>query len=143
MGSREAGVGAGVRSGTRAGKGHCRTSPGRSRPLPPRAGLTLGRGRLGGQAGLREERHSQPLGSLAGASSLQKGRSNADGAILPGRAPPSSGASLVDSAPGRAPPGGRRRASRRSAAALRGGVNSENRSYSQEVIAPLVSVSCL
>lgn len=116
-------VGAGMGSETRPGKGHCRTNPGRSHPLPTRAGLTLGRGRLGGRAGLREERHSQPLGSLAGTSSLQKGRSNADDAILPGRAPPPSRESLLDSAPGRAPPGGRGRGSRRSAAALHVGVN--------------------
>lgn len=110
-------------------RSHCRTNPSRSHPLPTQAGLTLGRGRLGGRACLREERHSQPLGSLAGVSSLLKGRSNADGAILPGRAPPPSRESLVDSAPGRAPPGGRGRGGRPSAAALHEGVNSKNHIY--------------
>lgn len=75
---------AGVGSGRLAGEGHCRTSPGRSRLLPLRGWVRPGSRSLEGRGGLLEEGHLQPLGSLAGASSLEKGRNNADSAILPG-----------------------------------------------------------
>lgn len=86
--------------------------PGSQLPPAPAGWVHPGRGRLGGRVGLREEGHSQPLGSLVGGSSLEKGRNNANDAILPSRAPPPA-ASLAESAAGRAPPGGRRRGSRR------------------------------
>ena len=86
--SRESREEAGVGSGRRAGEGHCGKSPGRSRLLPPRGWVLPGSRRLEGRGGLLEEGHLQPLGSLAGASSLEKERNKADGAILPGWAPP-------------------------------------------------------
>ena len=61
-----------------------RDTPGRSPLLPSQGWAHPGSGRLEARAGLLEEGHLQTLGNLAGASSFQNGRSNADGAILPG-----------------------------------------------------------
>lgn len=52
--------------------------------LAPASWVHPGKGRLGSRESLHEEGHSQPLGSLAGARSLEQDRNNADGAILPG-----------------------------------------------------------
>lgn len=49
-----------------------------------------GTARQRGRVGPRDKEHSQSFGNLAGTNSLEKGRNNADAAILPGRAPPSS-----------------------------------------------------
>lgn len=90
MGSRESGVGGwrGLRDASR--RRSLQDEPG-PQPSPAPAGwVHPGRGRPAGRVGLREEGHSQPLGSLFGASSLEKGRSKAEDAIVPGRTPPPS-----------------------------------------------------
>lgn len=114
----------------------------RRRSLPDEPGPQLrpapagwvhpGRGRLGGRVGLREEGHSQPLGSLVGRSSLQKGRNNASDAILPSQAPPprrvSRGIGGRPSAPWRAEA---RKSPAPQPRCVGGVLRSENRIYSQ------------
>lgn len=111
-GSRESAMGGGVGSGTRAGEGHCRTSLGHSCPLPPRAGFTRGGAAWEvGSACARKGTHSRS-GAWSGAAAWRRGATTRTtpscrvGPLLPA-------ASLAESAAGRAPPGGRRRGSRR------------------------------
>lgn len=87
MGSRESGMEASVGSGT----GRRRSQQDELAAQPPYAsagGVRPGSRRPKRVDCLLEERHLQPLGSLADESSFEKGRNNADAAILPDWAPP-------------------------------------------------------
>lgn len=87
MGSRESGMEASVGSGT----GRRRSQQNELAAQPPYAsagGVRPGSRRPKRVDCLLEERHLQPLGSLADESSFEKGRNNADAAILPDWAPP-------------------------------------------------------